>query len=155
MVFGIVLAESIRVWAVGYAGSATRTRGDTVSDFVHAGPYRFVRNPLYVANILLYTLCGLLFGSLVVTLIIFAYSCIQYVFIVAFEENVLSQTFGKVYADYVSKVPRWLVSSVPCCESSGHTFNLGRALRSERSTFYSMSIMAVIYLAKQYFCLKT
>ena len=67
VLLGIIVAESIRVWAVGYAGSATRTRGETVSDFVHAGPYRFVRNPLYVANILLYTLCGLLFGSLVVT----------------------------------------------------------------------------------------
>jgi len=61
---GIFLAEAIRVWAVGYAGSATRTRGDNVPSLVHAGPYTHVRNPLYVANILMYTLAGVLFGNL-------------------------------------------------------------------------------------------
>jgi protein-S-isoprenylcysteine O-methyltransferase Ste14 len=59
---GLVAAEMLRLFAVGYAGSATRTRGDTVPALVHAGPYRHVRNPLYVANILMYTCAGLVFG---------------------------------------------------------------------------------------------
>lgn len=62
IVAGLLMAEGLRIWAVGIVGSVTRTRGDDIPKLVHAGPYRLVRNPLYVANIALYTLTGILFG---------------------------------------------------------------------------------------------
>lgn len=145
---GIALAEFLRIYAVGYAGSATRTRGDGVPDLVHAGPYRHVRNPLYVANIAMYTLAGLLFGFTWLSAVIFLYSCLQYTFIVAFEETTLTRIFGDSYLHYRSRVPRWFVSVTPRVPSSGHEFHLGKALRSERSTFFSMLLMAGLYLLK-------
>lgn len=148
IVVGLLLSESIRVWAVGFAGSATRTRGTTVPELVHAGPYRYVRNPLYVANILLYTLCSLMFGFYWLTLFVFVYSCVQYAFIVRFEEELLHRSFGPSYGEYTLSVPRWAVGFFPRYRSSSHTFDLARGLRSERSTIYSMTAMTVLFVIK-------
>lgn len=148
LVLGL-LAEAVRVWAVGYAGSATRTRGDTVEDFVHAGPYRHVRNPLYVANIVLYTSAAVLYGFAWLAAILFVYSCVQYHFIVSFEETILSRTFGDRYDTFRAKVPRWLVSPSARIASTPHAFDLRRALRSERSTLVAIAALTVLYFAKR------
>lgn len=145
---GILLGEGLRIWAVGYAGSRTRTRGDVVEQLVHAGPYRFVRNPLYIANIVLYTCVGVLFGFSYLSILIFVYSVVQYSFIIRFEEQVLLQTFGKAYSDYCKAVPRWFIRVIPYT-ASGHEFHLLNALRSERSTFYSITAMAVLLVLKK------
>ncbi|MFM8268642.1 MAG: methyltransferase family protein, partial [Pseudomonadota bacterium] len=150
-VLGIFLSEALRIWSVGYAGSATRTRGDSVPQLVHAGPYRYVRNPLYVANILMYTCAGLAFGFSSLSVLIFWVSAVEYIFIVAFEEETLLSTFGEDYEKYCEKVPRWVPSFSPAIESTGQTFSLERALRSEKSTFLSLSMMALLLVLKKAF----
>jgi protein-S-isoprenylcysteine O-methyltransferase Ste14 len=151
LLFAVLIGEGIRLWAVGFAGSRTRTRGDTVAQLVHAGPYRYVRNPLYIANVILYTACSLSFGFLNLSWLVFAYSSIEYIFIVAFEEQVLTDTFGAAYTQYCSKVPRWIPALSPQCESSQHEFSLKQAFRSERSTFYSMLAMVTAFFLKRFF----
>lgn len=150
LVAGVVLAEGLRLWAVGYAGSTTRTRGDTVQQLVHAGPYRYVRNPLYIANIVMYTLCGVIFGFRLLSLFIFVYSSVEYFFIVSFEEQILSKTFGQSYLEYMRSVPRWVPALRPACSSSEHHFSFLQALKSEKSTFYSMGAMVIGFLIKSF-----
>jgi len=149
-ILGIFLAEGLRIWAVGYAGSATRTRGETVPELVHAGPYLWVRNPLYVANILLYTLVSVLFGFSYLSVLIFLYSCVQYAYIVRFEESILTGIFGEPYLHYCRRVSRWLPGRDMDFQSSSHEFDLVRALKSERSTFYSILGMALLYVVKNF-----
>lgn len=148
---GIALAEALRVWAVGYAGSATRTRGDSVPQLVHAGPFRYVRNPLYIANILMYTLTGILFGSYWMAAAILVYSALQYHFIVSFEEETLVHTFGDAYQTYRVQVPRWLPSFGPAIQSSDHVFSLRRALVSEKSTFVAFAALLVLWMLRRSF----
>lgn len=144
-------AEGVRVWAVGYMGGATRTRGDGVPELVHAGPLRHVRNPLYVANITLYVTMGLLLGHVTLAAALLVYSFLQYTCIVAFEEERLLAIFGSQYATYRSRVPRWLVSPTPRCRPSSHAFSLSRALRSEKSTFLVIAAMLAAFAARTYF----
>lgn len=134
-------AEGARIWTVGYMGSATRTRGEGVPELVHAGPLRHVRNPLYLANMVQYTMVGLLFGHPKLTVLLLAYTAFQYHCIVAFEEGRLNALFGAPYSVYQSQVPRWAIAWRPRCRASGHTFDLQRALRSERGTFYVMAAL--------------
>ena len=148
---GILGAELLRIISVGHAGSATRTRGDSVPALVHAGPYRYVRNPLYIANIVMYTCAGLVFGFSGLSLVVFLVSCVEYIFIVAFEEETLQNIFGVAYENYCAKVPRWIPSLSPQIESTGEVFSIQKALRSERSTFISLAMMALLFILKKAF----
>ena len=149
VLIGMALCELARVWAVGYAGSATRTRGDRVPGLVHAGPFRYVRNPLYIANGALYTLCGIAFGFSWLSAFIAAYFAIQYSLIVAFEEDVLRREFGAAYAFYCARVRRWWPSLEASVESSAHAFDLRKALRSERATLLALAIIVALMFAKR------
>lgn len=148
---GIILSEALRLWSVGFVGSATRTRGDSVPQLVHAGPYRYVRNPLYVANIIMYTCAGFVFGFTGLSVVIFLVSAVEYIFIVAFEEETLLRIFGDSYQNYCDRVPRWIPSLNPMIESTGQDFLIQRALRSEKSTFLSLSMMALLFILKKAF----
>jgi len=144
-------AESLRIWTVGYMGSATRTRGDGVPALVHAGPLRYVRNPLYIANAILYTMVGLLLGHVSLTLAFLLYTVLQYTCIVAFEEERLKALFGSAYTVYQSQVPRWAVAPSAQCPDSGHPFELGKALRSESSTFLVIAVVMIAVISKRLF----
>ncbi len=144
-------AEALRIWTVGYMGSATRTRGDGVPALVHAGPLRYVRNPLYIANAILYTMVGLLMGHVSLSLAFLAYTALQYTCIVAFEEERLKAIFGHAYTVYQSQVPRWAVAPSPQCPDSGHEFDLKKALRSESSTFLVIAVVLLAVVSKRLF----
>jgi len=88
------------------------------SRLVVTGLYRYVRNPMYVAGLLLVLGQGLLFGSgrlleygLLVWLAFF-------VFVVLYEEPALQRKFGKEYEDYCVHVPRWLPRLKPFAHRS-------------------------------------
>lgn len=149
-VVAILLSEGLRLWAVGHVGSQTRTRTDVVPVLFHAGPYLYCRNPLYIANILLYTLITIFFGFTYLAPVVFLYSCMEYYFIVAYEEDLLATLFGKPYQDYCEKVPRWIPKSLtPQYASSGETFNFKKGLRSERSTIMLLGLLLILWALKK------
>ena len=95
------LGELIRIWAVGYSGVTTRSDVVTAPKLVTAGPYAFVRNPLYVGNAIIALGFWLAFsGNVPITtsLVMFAVVAVLivsvYATIIPLEESYLAQTFG-------------------------------------------------------------
>lgn len=112
----IVLGEAIRFWGVSIAGSETRTTGTVGGTYlITNGPFAFVRNPLYVGNMLLYLGVGVMSMALFPWLLIVAavWFYIQYTLIVSKEEEYLAERFGGDYEHYREKVPRFFPRLTP------------------------------------------
>jgi protein-S-isoprenylcysteine O-methyltransferase Ste14 len=75
---------------------------------VVGGPYRWVRNPGYVAVTAMLVGEGLVLGSPAVLLYALLVALAFHVFVLLYEEPTLRSTFGAEYDAYCRRVPRWL-----------------------------------------------
>ncbi len=73
-----------------------------------AGPYRFVRNPMYLGALGMLTGFGLWHRSPAILLFTVLAALLVHLFVVLFEEPDLSRRFGASYRGYCSSVRRWL-----------------------------------------------
>lgn len=75
---------------------------------VHQGPYRLVRNPIYLGYFAIVIGEALVAGAA----LLFVYAAMLiagiHIYIVLFEEPELKQRFGESYIEYTRQVPRWL-----------------------------------------------
>jgi len=89
--------------------AGTSVRPDKPSTvMVITGPYRFTRNPLYLALCLLHAGIALLVGGLIPLLMTLVLAIILRQAVISREEHYLSGKFGPAYSDYCIKVRRWL-----------------------------------------------
>jgi protein-S-isoprenylcysteine O-methyltransferase Ste14 len=75
---------------------------------VVGGPYRYTRNPAYVAVTAMIVGQGLFFGSPAVLLYAAIVALVFHAFVVVYEEPTLRRTFGDEYEAYCRAVPRWI-----------------------------------------------
>ena len=147
----IVIGESLRIWAVGYAGASTRARTlGAARDLVTTGPYSYVRNPLYLGNFLLsFGVCLVANVYWLVAILIVGYFC-QYLPIIALEEEYLLESCGQVYQVYRERVPRFLPRSRPYPNPSAHDFSWARAIKSEKRTLTAIACVTGLIIARQF-----
>lgn len=101
----VVAAYLIRLWASSYHSPGVVMNVDVVTGtFTAAGPYRFVRNPLYLGNVLLSLGIGLL-GPPIATALVVGLNLAFVYRLIAIEESFLRTTEGAAYAEYCKKVP--------------------------------------------------
>jgi protein-S-isoprenylcysteine O-methyltransferase Ste14 len=111
---GIVLLAVGAVLALACVASfVVRGRGtpapfDAPREFVALGPYRYVRNPMYIGGATMLAGYGLYVHSPSVLLLALGMSVLAHTFVIFYEEPTLRKTFGQTYEDYWRSVHRWL-----------------------------------------------
>lgn len=89
-------------------GEGTPAPFDAPRKFVAAGPYRWVRNPMYLGAFAVLAGSGLAFRSPSVVALGFAAAVLAHAFVVLFEEPTLERRFGDGYREYRRTTNRWL-----------------------------------------------
>ncbi|MCX6133977.1 MAG: isoprenylcysteine carboxylmethyltransferase family protein [Ignavibacteriales bacterium] len=146
-----LLGESIRFWGVAYAGSLTRVTGSVgAPEVVIAGPYSYVRNPLYIGNILMYVGVGVMSDAIAPWLVLTAlvYFSVQYSLIVSLEEEFLEKEFAEGYLEFKKNVPRFLPRIRPYVHprQEEQKPSWQEAVRSERRTFQAIVLVMILLL---------
>jgi len=72
------------------------------------GPFRFTRNPIYLANVLVYIGLTFLLNTVWPLLLLLPMLFVVDWGIIRREERYLENKFGNAYLSYKNKVPRWL-----------------------------------------------
>ncbi len=150
-----LLGELLRFWGVAYAGALTRVTGNVgAPDLVVAGPFAYLRNPLYVGNMLLYVGLGIMANALMPWLVLVTgiYFFVQYSLIVSLEEEFLEKTFPSEFADYKKNVPRFFPGFTPYVAVAPTSQNADwkGALRSERRTLQAILVVSIILFVLWY-----
>ena len=91
-----------------YHAKTTFYFGEPSTALITNGPYRYSRNPGYVALTLLYLAIGLLFNSLWVLLMVVPAMAVVHFGIIKREERYLETKFGDEYREYKTTVRRWV-----------------------------------------------
>ena len=136
MVFGFGallagLAAAVRTWAAAYLRSDvvhdTRLHTETL---VADGPYRHVRNPLYLGTFLMSEGLGLL-ASRSGFVILAVGAAFRILRLIGREEAELQKEQGERFREFCRRVPRLLPSLRPRVPAAGRDPQWGQALRGE------------------------
>jgi protein-S-isoprenylcysteine O-methyltransferase Ste14 len=116
----VVIGELIRIWAAGHLQKE--------KILTTGGPYRFIRNPLYLGSFLIAIGFGLISGSIWVWILVVAYFALVYIPVIRYEETILREKFSE-YPAYAEKVPALYPTVFPYSTSTTH-FSFSQARRN-------------------------
>jgi protein-S-isoprenylcysteine O-methyltransferase Ste14 len=101
------------VWNFATVGRGTPGPWDAPSRFVATGPYRWVRNPIYIAALVIVLGEAWLFVSLPLLVYAGAMAVFFHLFVAGYEERTLRRRFGGSYLEYRRAVGRWIPRPPP------------------------------------------
>ena len=107
----VTIAAALLIWilVLSIAQTPDTVRlGLTPSFLIMRGPYRFTRNPMYVAELGLWLGWALFFGSPGVFIGFVVLLSVVSLVILPREKRGLEAAFGQAYLQYKDRVPRWL-----------------------------------------------
>src|SRR5205823_10036965 len=101
--------------AFAFIGKGTPAPFDPPRRLVIRGPYRFVRNPMYIGAATALAGTALFYQSWSLLVFTGLFLLATHLFVISYEEPTLRRTFGEEYEAYCVQVNRWLVRSSPSC----------------------------------------
>jgi len=101
----LILGVGLYLWSRLYIGK--KVEFGLKDTLITAGPYQYTRNPLYIADVLIFMGYAVIFNSPYVLIISVILSGII-LMLPLIEEPWLVEQYGDEYTRYCSKVPRYL-----------------------------------------------
>ena len=104
------LGAAVALWCIftfASAGRGTPAPFDPPRRLVTRGPYRLVRNPMYLGAALALLGAALFYGSWALLAYAALFLLAAHLFVVGYEEPALRGAFGREYAAYCGRVRRW------------------------------------------------
>lgn len=88
-------------------GEGTPLPTEPPKKIVIEGLYKYSRNPMYLCHLIIFLGDFLLFGSSLLIVYLILFWLMAHLIVIFLEEPDLKRRFGKEYADYCRRVPRW------------------------------------------------
>ena len=141
---GILGGVFLRLWSRGYR---------RVDGFVVDGPYRYVRNPVELGAMLIYTGSGVLLGlswlyvsfCLLLALVYLSFAGIA-------SDKQLTILHGGRFFRYSQRIGRWWPNRLPAANRTNRTYSLLHAVVQEReSLLWVFGFLLVLALRQRFF----
>ena len=139
----VVTGEAIRIWAAGHLHKE--------QILTTGGPYRMIRNPLYLGSFLIAIgFCGIA-GSNWVWILMIGYFLLCYIPVIRYEEGILRKKFGATFTNYAAAVPAFY-PSLPLYPQSSTTFSWQQVIRNkEYNAVIGIIVIYLLLFLKSYF----
>jgi protein-S-isoprenylcysteine O-methyltransferase Ste14 len=135
---------ALRIWGTAYLGSSVvHSAQMRAGQMMASGPYRFVRNPLYLGTWLFSMGVSILMppsGAIVFLVATFLF----YFRLILGEEYYLTAQLGEPYGEYLRRVPRIVPSLRPRLAASGLRAQWTQAILGEIFTFAFACCLAAL-----------
>jgi len=95
-------------WNFTFVGKGTPAPFDPPKELVAQGPYRYVRNPMYVFVALALIGEAIFLEAMILAILAAVVIAFLHVWVLIYEEPTLRRKFGDSYERYCKRVPRWL-----------------------------------------------
>lgn len=146
----VLLGELIRLWANGYVGhrkvgrTKLHLKESKIGQLITAGPYAFVRHPLYFGTFLIGAGFCVIVGDLWLSLAALVFFFRVYLRKMWEEERRLMHEWGPAYRAYHRRVPRWLPRWRRYARRHGAWSWLGIGASREWKTLIWLTVLLIV-----------